>query len=69
MLLWLGRALFREEPQRESCVGRRCNFGSMLKVVDAGMHNITQALRAKALWAETLMIVSSDNGGVGPGNK
>ena len=50
-------------------MGRRCNFGSMLKVVDAGMHNITQALRAKALWAETLMIVSSDNGGVGPGNK
>ena len=48
---------------------RRCNFGSMLKVVDAGMWNITQALRAKALWAETLMIVSSDNGGVGPGNK
>jgi arylsulfatase A-like enzyme len=44
----------------------RCQFGSMLKVLDAAMANITAALKAKdGLWENTLMLVMSDNGGVG----
>jgi len=46
----------------------RCNFGSSLKVVDDGMRNVTEALRATGRWERTLMVVSSDNGGIGPGN-
>ena len=46
----------------------RCQFGSMLKVLDSAMANITAALTRKALWEDTLMLVSADNGGVGPGN-
>jgi arylsulfatase A-like enzyme len=54
------------KPENFSPTGwSRCNFGSMLKVVDAGMGNITAELRARELWASTLMIVQSDNGGVG----
>jgi arylsulfatase A-like enzyme len=32
------------------------------------MKNVTDALKANARWADTLMVVSSDNGGIGPGN-
>ena len=46
----------------------RCNFGGILKVVDAGMKNVTDALRTTGRWNDTLLWVSSDNGGVGPGN-
>jgi arylsulfatase A-like enzyme len=46
----------------------RCNFGGILKTVDAGMKNVTDALRAAGRWNNTLLWVSSDNGGVGPGN-
>lgn len=46
----------------------RCDYGSMLKVVDEGMKNVTAAIRAKGLWENGLMIVSADNGGVMAGN-
>jgi arylsulfatase A-like enzyme len=46
----------------------RCNFGAILKVLDDGMANVTAALRASGRWQDTLMWVSSDNGGIGPGN-
>ena len=46
----------------------RCDYGSMLKVVDAGMKNVTDAIRAKGLWEDALLVVSSDNGGVMAGN-
>eukprot|EP01050_Picozoa_sp_SAG11_P006859 SAG11_NODE_552_length_8583_cov_3.699081_3_plen_97_part_00 len=46
----------------------RCDYGSMLKVVDAGMRNVTAAIRANGLWEDGLMIVSADNGGVMAGN-
>ena len=32
-------------------------------VIDEGIGNVTAALRAKAMWATTLLVVSSDNGG------
>eukprot|EP00041_Stephanoeca_diplocostata_P013943 m.249525 g.249525 ORF g.249525 m.249525 type:complete len:537 (+) comp19525_c0_seq2:91-1701(+) len=43
-------------------------FGSMLKVVDTGIKNVTEALHASGLWEDTLVLISSDNGGIGPGN-
>ena len=69
----------------------RCDFGSMLKVVECvlkppsssgrsadgvlllavgsdGMANVTAALRATGRWDDALLVVSSDNGGIGPGN-
>ena len=38
-------------------------YGSMLAVVDAGVGNITAALRESGLWANTIMLIASDNGG------
>lgn len=46
----------------------RCDFGSMLKVLDNGMKNVTDALVETHRWESLLMIVSADNGGIGPGN-
>ena len=46
----------------------RCNFAGMLKTVDDGFRNVTEALVAKGRWDSTLVVVSSDNGGIGPGN-
>ena len=46
----------------------RCQFGSMLKVLDQGMRNVTDALHARGLWNSTLLLMMSDNGGVGPGS-
>merc|ERR1712190_386592 len=43
-------------------------FGDMLHVLDSGIGNVTQALKSKGLWDETLMLFTSDNGGIGPGN-
>ena len=46
---------------------RFCFVAGILKVVDDGMANITAALHATGRWADTLLWVSSDNGGIGPG--
>lgn len=43
-------------------------FGSMLKVVDDGIKNVTDTLKSEGLWNDTLIMISSDNGGIGPGN-
>lgn len=43
-------------------------FGSMLQVVDNGIHNVTETLRATGRWQDAFILISSDNGGVGPGN-
>eukprot|EP01043_Picozoa_sp_COSAG02_P041037 COSAG02_NODE_3371_length_6857_cov_12.629328_2_plen_686_part_00 len=44
-------------------------FGDMLRAVDTGIANYTSAIRAvPGLWEETLLICTSDNGGIGPGN-
>eukprot|EP00936_MAST-01D_sp_MAST-1D-sp1_P000789 g789.t1 len=43
-------------------------FGDMLHVVDAGIGNLTATLKEQGMWDDTLMIVTSDNGGIGPGN-
>jgi arylsulfatase B len=58
-----------EETATTACTQvMRCQFGSVLKVLDNALANITAALTQKALWEDTLMLVSADNGGVGPGN-
>ena len=38
-------------------------FGSMLGVVDTGLANVTRALRSNGMWANTLLVVTADNGG------
>jgi len=43
-------------------------YADMLWVMDSGVGNVTRALRERGLWDETLVLVSSDNGGMGPGN-
>jgi len=43
-------------------------YADMVSVVDSGVGNVTRALRARGLWEETLVLVTSDNGGIGPGN-
>lgn len=41
----------------------------MLRAVDTGIKNVTDAIRkTPGLWEETLIICTSDNGGIGPGN-
>ena len=35
----------------------------MVSFVDAALGNVTQALRAANMWADTLLFVASDNGG------
>ncbi len=32
-------------------------------VIDEGIKNVTTALKAKAMWSNALLVVSSDNGG------
>ena len=44
-------------------------FGAMLRQVDNGIGNLTAAIhQVSGLWEETLLIITSDNGGIGPGN-
>ena len=57
-----------EAPAPGQMGDMRCNFAGMLKTVDDGFRNVTEALVAKGRWDSTLMVVSSDNGGIGPGN-
>ena len=39
-------------------------YSDMLRVVDSGVANITAALRATKRWENTLLLVTSDNGGI-----
>jgi arylsulfatase A-like enzyme len=38
-------------------------FASMLQVLDSGVANVTAALKTRGMWNDTLLLVSSDNGG------
>eukprot|EP00041_Stephanoeca_diplocostata_P027870 m.777542 g.777542 ORF g.777542 m.777542 type:complete len:669 (+) comp23266_c0_seq2:99-2105(+) len=38
-------------------------YGSMLAVADAGIGNITAALKASGMWERTLLVLAADNGG------
>ena len=40
----------------------------MLAVVDEGIANLTETLKEEGMWDDTLLIITSDNGGIGPGN-
>ena len=64
---------FEKLPYKSSFCGgdsqKTCTkYGSMLSVLDAGIANVTDALRQRALWNSTLVLFVSDNGGTGAGN-
>jgi len=40
------------------------HYGDMLYVVDKGIGNLTAAIKRRGMWNDTLMIFSSDNGGI-----
>jgi hypothetical protein len=42
---------------------RRRTFAGMLGAIDEGMGNVSQALRAKGMYDDTLIVVTTDNGG------
>ena len=37
----------------------------MLHMLDSGVANVTAALTARGLWANTLLLFTADNGGIG----
>jgi len=41
----------------------RNQYRAMVALLDAALGNITDALKAKGMWEDTLMVLSSDNGG------
>ena len=43
-------------------------FGDMIAVLDSGVGNVTSAMQDRGMWDRSLVLISSDNGGVGPGN-
>ena len=43
-------------------------FGDMLHVVDSGIGNLTRTLKSLGMWDDALLIITSDNGGISPGN-
>ena len=56
-------------PKGPKCDASACHvFGDMLTVVDSGVGNVTQSLHDSGRYDDALILVSSDNGGVGPGN-
>ena len=40
----------------------------MLRIVDDGIRNVTAALKKSGRWDDTLILVTSDNGGINMGN-
>jgi len=49
-------------PQNSS-FACRAQYAAMVAVLDDNIKNVTDALKAKGMWDNTLMIFSSDNGG------
>ena len=45
-------------------VARRATFCGMLSYVDETVANVTAALKRRGMWANTLLVYTSDNGGV-----
>ena len=43
-------------------------YSSLVKVLDDGIRNVTDALKSAGMYDETLVVAHSDNGGVGGGN-
>ena len=43
-------------------------YSDMLRVVDDGISNLTAALKRTGRWNDTLLVVTSDNGGIMKGN-
>lgn len=50
--------------------GNKQTYYGMATSMDEGIGNITEALKAKGMWEDTLIVFSADNGGeqTGPGN-
>ena len=40
-------------------------YANMLNMLDSGMKNVTAALKSTGMWANTLLVFSADNGGIG----
>ena len=58
---WRGDSLGRATAVHSLSLSR--SYGSMLAVVDAGIGNVTAALRDSGLWENTILLVTADNGG------
>jgi arylsulfatase A-like enzyme len=43
----------------------RHTYANMLHMLDSGVANVTAALTARGLWANTLLLFTADNGGIG----
>ncbi|XP_078344679.1 arylsulfatase B-like isoform X2 [Oculina patagonica] len=43
---------------------RRRTYAAMVDIVDEAIGNVTQAMQQAGLWEDTLMIVTTDNGGI-----
>ena len=43
-------------------------YSNMLRIVDDGISNVTDALRSSGRWNDTLLLITSDNGGILQGN-
>ncbi|KAL9958325.1 hypothetical protein ACROYT_G035327 [Oculina patagonica] len=43
---------------------RRREYAAMVDIVDEAIGNVTQAMQQAGLWEDTLMIVTTDNGGI-----
>ena len=49
-------------PAYNNSFGARMTYNCMARILDKGVGNVTQALKANGLWNDTLMLFSADNG-------
>jgi arylsulfatase A-like enzyme len=43
-------------------------YGGMVTALDMAVANVTRSLQAAGLWDDTVLVFTTDNGGIGPGN-
>jgi arylsulfatase A-like enzyme len=43
-------------------------YAGMVQMMDDAIHRVVQAFQTKGLWHDTVVIFTSDNGGIGPGS-